>query len=225
VASLTRRRWLVWAVRSSVSWCRRVTRASSCFLDLARRRLRNDPLGLGVPGDQTGVDTVRFLEKAHGLGEAAYGARVDDRRRHAVRPEQSKGHLLVSPGRLHGDQADAMAFAERSQRRNTLRRAGEAGRDAVAADPRIQGLGRDVYSTNNLCHDNLPCPCDWRSSDCTVVRDNGGGPNAHPRLWPRGARASLAARGGRRPLATSQRRCYLSTPPTSRYKGGCTTLG
>src|SRR5262249_54155274 len=93
------------------------------------------------------------------------------------------------------------------------------GRDAVAADPRIQGLGRDVYSTNNLCHDNLPCPCDWRSSDCTVVRDNGGGPNAHPRLWPRGARAQLAPPGGRRPLATSQRRCYLSTPPTSRYKG------
>src|SRR6478752_6834431 len=30
---------------------------------------------------------------------------------------------------------------------------------------------RHVYSTNRLLHGNLPCPYDWNSSDCSVVRD------------------------------------------------------
>src|SRR6185312_5794125 len=30
---------------------------------------------------------------------------------------------------------------------------------------------RNVHSTNRLLHGNLPCPCDWNSSDCSVVRD------------------------------------------------------
>jgi len=41
-------------------------------------------------------------------------------------------------------------------------------------------------------------------SDCPVVRDNGGGPNASPRLWPKSTRAPSAAPWGRWPPAPGQ---------------------
>src|SRR5215218_7740719 len=38
-------------------------------------------------------------------------------------------------------------------------------------DADIKSGFRNVHSTNRLLHGNLPCPCDWNSSDCSVVRD------------------------------------------------------
>src|SRR5260221_13761420 len=95
----------------------------------------------------------------------------------------------------------------------------EASGLVPGAQTGIEGLRGYINPTNQLGHGNLPCSCDCQSGDCSVVRDNGGGPKAHLRLWPEGERAPSAARGGRWPSAPSQRRFHHTTPPPSRYKG------
>jgi hypothetical protein len=78
---------------------------------------------------------------------------------------------------------------------------------------------RNVDSTDDVGHGNLPCACDGPSGDCTVVRDESDGPKAHPRLQPEGKRASAAARGGGRPPAPSQPGETNPTRRFARYKG------
>ena len=150
---------------------------------------------------------------------ATHAARIDEGGLDAVAPQQGERPLLISAGRLHDDQGDALLAAEACQRSNALRVVVETRKTPFTANPRIQFLRRNVDSTNDSRHGNLPCPCDGRSSDCSVVRDNGGGPKAHPRLRPEGTREPIAARGSGRPPIPSQRRKTNHTTLNSRYKG------
>ena len=91
----------------------------------------------------------------------------------------------------------------------------EAGRCARSAAPLRRGRAgprersaADIYSTDEVRHGNLPCPCDRQSSDCSVVRDTAaGGPMAHPRLLPEVGRAAARrarVRAAARTLAARQ---------------------
>jgi hypothetical protein len=172
------------------------------LLGVAGRRAGADALGLGIPGDDAGIDAVGLLEQPHRFGEAAHRARIDDRRGGALRPEQAEGQLLVSAGRPRGDQIDRVRAAERGQRRDPLAAARKAPVwPTGVSDAGVQARRGDVNSTNRLCHGNLPCPCDWRSSDCPVVRDTAAaGPTAHPRLSPEVGRAPAAGPLAAQPL-------------------------
>jgi hypothetical protein len=70
-----------------------------------------------------------------------------------------------------------------------------------------------------LSHGNLPCTCDRKSGDCSVVRDCGGG--------PRRSTTVVQPEGSRVPPPTQEtpnsnllrRACHHNMPPLSRYKG------
>src|SRR6185437_543646 len=188
----------------------------------AGRRPRRQALGLGKPGNDAGIDAIGLLEKAHGLGKPPHRARVGEGNRHALPPQEDEGQLLVPTRRLHGDESDTLLPAECRKRFDPWRIVGEAPHLRAGAKNYVETSRRYINSTNELGHGNLPCPCERRSSDCSVVRDNGDGPKAHPRLWPEVGRAPVAARGGRWPSAPSQRRFHHIPPPPSRYKVGRT---
>jgi protein ImuB len=191
------------------------------LLGVRGRGLRHDVFDVGKPGDDPGIDPIGLLQDAHGLGKAADRPRVDDCCRHTLGPQQAKGQFLVPARRLHRDKRDLVFSAEPGQRDNPGGIARKALDRPVAAEPGLKVGAGDIYSTNQLCHGNLPCPCDRQSSDCPVVRDTAaGGPKAHPRLWPEGARAPHAAHGFRWPPEPVQRRSHHNPAPNSRYKGG-----
>jgi hypothetical protein len=147
--------------------------------------------------------------------------RIDDSGRHAGGPQHAKRQPLVPTGCLHRDKGDLVLLAERRQLGNPGGVAREALDRPVAAEPGLERGAADIYSTSNIRHDNLPCPCDRQSSDCSVVRDTAaGGPKAHPRLLPEVGRAPHAAHAGRWPPARVQRRSDHKPAPISRYKVG-----
>src|SRR5260370_23744073 len=90
--------------------------------------------------------------------------------RQSLGPQLREGLLFISAGGLHGDQLDTMLPAKLGQFSDTFAGVGKEVGDAVGADPSLQGTRRNIYSTNDLGHGNLPCTCDWKSGDCTVVR-------------------------------------------------------
>jgi hypothetical protein len=114
-----------------------------------------------------------------------------------------------------------MRFAERGKGGDAVAAPLEAlPRPSIVANASVESVGRDVHSTDDSCHGNLPCPCDGQSSDCPVVRDTAAtGPNAPLRLWPEGRRATVTARWVWRPPDPSQRRSHHHAAPMSRYKG------
>jgi hypothetical protein len=69
---------------------------------------------------------------------------------------------------------------------------------------------RDIHSTNNSGHGNLPCKCDWESCDCSVVRDKGGGPWAERGWRTPEARREPPARGGTDASVPPLRQFHLS---------------
>ena len=79
--------------------------------------------------------------------------------------------------------------------------------------------GADVHSTDDVCHDNLPCRCDGQSGDCPVVRDEArAGPRALLRLWPEGMRAPDIARRVRWPPDPAHPGCSMPPGRMTRYK-------
>jgi hypothetical protein len=172
----------------------------------AGRGLADQVLDLAVSGDDARVDPVGLFQQAQALGQPSHRARIDDGAGHALGPQQAEGQLLISAARLHHHQLDRVPVAERQQRLHALGRSLDADLGPLKTDARVQPLTRNVHSTDDLRHGNLPCACDWKSSDCSVVRDRGGGPLAHPRLQPEGSRAPAAAWGDRRPPIPPQRR-------------------
>jgi len=167
---------------------------------LCRRRWRGwfDMLGFGVPSDHGAIDPVGLLERSHGFGEVTHGAGIDDGCRQPASPKLSKRLSLVSTGRLHHHHVDLVGPAEVSESLDAFGGIGELPPGTCAADAGIESFRADVHSTEDVCHGNLPCPCDGQSSDCPVVRDEAAtGPRTRVRLWPEGGRAPVAARGGR----------------------------
>lgn len=130
---------------------------------------RSDPLGLRVPGDHAAIDAIGLLEAAHGFGELANRSRIDDRDRLAGAPKLGEGQPLVSARRLHDDEVDVVLFAKLRQRQTAFEASGELSPGAVLPDAGVERFGANIHSTNLVRHGHLPCPCDWRSSDCPVV--------------------------------------------------------
>ena len=134
----TRRCWFSCAVRISVSWRRRVTRARNCCWLRGARHERRRLLDLRIPGDHARVDRVGLLQPTHALRELAHGARVEDGHRQVVFGKLREGSPLVAAGSFHGDQFDLMGLAEGGQRGDAFDGVGKRCRRAVAADARFQ---------------------------------------------------------------------------------------
>ena len=202
------------------------------LLGLACRLLGDDALDLSKPGNDAGVDAICLLEKAHRLGELAHRACIDHGARQALGRQQREGQFLVSAGRLHDHELDPVVPAEASKCLDALGRPLKAAIWAISADTGIQHLVGDIYSTNHLCHGNLPCrgplhESGVRASANPYAEDRGKAPSPRPSPRKRGEgaeaprrmtsatemRASDSPKLGRESGATSPSSCAGSPTP------------
>jgi hypothetical protein len=147
------------------------------LLGRARRRRRGGPPGLPEAGDHGGVDAVGLLQGAHRLGKAPHVAGIDEAAGLAGLPEQEEGEPLVAAARLHHDEPGALGSAEGAERGDAGRVVAKPLRGPARLDMSVEPILRNVHSTDDLVHGNLPCACDWwKPSDCSVVRDSGEDP-------------------------------------------------
>ncbi len=121
-----------------------------------RRRLFH----LRIPGDHAGIDAIGLFQPPHALGKLAHRARVEDGRRQTGFRQLRKGLLLVAAGGFHGHQFHLVLTTEDRQRGDAFRVVGERRRGALPADAGFQRIRRNIHSTNDPCHGNLPCMCD-----------------------------------------------------------------
>jgi hypothetical protein len=122
--------------------------------------------------------------------------------------------------RFARDEPDLVLLAEGRQCGDAGGIIGKAPGLAISAEPDVKRRRRDIHSTDEIDHANLPCPCDRQSSDCSVVRDRAaGGPKALPRLLPEGGRVPRAAHGVGWPPDPVQRRTHHTPALIARYKG------
>src|SRR5262249_54755162 len=126
-------------------------------------------------------------------------------------PQQGKRLLFISPRSLHHHQLHLVLSTKGGQFGDPCDIVREATGRSFTPDPGLQRTRSNIHSTNDLGHGNLPCTCDWKSGDCSVVRASDGGPKAHTRFSkPEGSRAPSAARGVR-----SLRPPHSDIPPQS----------
>ena len=168
------------------------------LLGRTRRRRGLKLPDLCISGDDGGIDRVGLLQKAHGLGEPANLARIDDAARLACLPQRRKRQALTAPARLHHDQRRAVAAAEAGEFGDAAAIVAETACRPGRVDMGIEPLFRNIYSTDNRVHGNLPCACDWSQATIrsyvtqakipgspTVVAGGATGDFATPRIgWP-----------------------------------------
>ena len=114
-----------------------------------------------------GVDLVGLLQEAHRLGETSHRARVDDRTGDARFPQEAEHHPLVSAGGLHHHQLDGV-LAAKARRRSTppwgVTSHLHQWTDRPARSRPSSVFPETSYSTNDVCHSNLPCACGWNQA-------------------------------------------------------------
>jgi hypothetical protein len=86
--------------------------------------------------------------------------RIEDGNRQTGRGQLGKGQLLVAARGFHGHQLDLVLVAENGQRGEPFYAVGETIGGAIGADAGFQRSRRNIHSTNDPCHGNLPCMCD-----------------------------------------------------------------
>ena len=96
---------------------------------------------------------------AHRLGEAAHLAGIDEGAGQTFLPQKQERAALAAAGCLHRHKSRAMAAAKQRQLGDALRIVGEAAGRSARLDMRVQPILRNVHSTNDLVHGNLPCAC------------------------------------------------------------------
>jgi hypothetical protein len=172
-------------------------------------------------GDDGGIDPVGLLQIAHRLGKAAHLPGIDDGAGQLHRPEHGEGAAFAASARLHDHEFHSLLAAEAGQLLHSAGIIGKAPRRRAWQDVRIQPALRNIHSTDDLDHGNLPCSCDWSRATIrsyvtmaeipgspTVVAGGGTGDTASQWSgWPPGPLASRFHR-------TKSIRC--------RYKGGWT---
>jgi hypothetical protein len=104
---------------------------------------------------------------------------MGDRARLARLPQGQKRGLLDAAARLHHHQGDLMCTAMGAQFGHAPGGIGETTMSR-RLDPDVEPRLGHIDSTMVRHHGNLPCLYDGRSSDCSVVRDSGGGPWLRP---------------------------------------------
>jgi len=114
-------------------------------------------LDFGIPGDHGRVDAIGLFQPAHAFGELAHRARVQDGDAQTLFREQGKSLLLVPAGGFHGHQLGPMRLAECRQFGNAFGVVGERVGRALLADASFQRIFRNIHSTNDPRHGNLPC--------------------------------------------------------------------
>src|SRR5215472_10265016 len=172
---------------------------------------------LSKPGNHTGIDAIGLLQQSHAFGKATDGPRIENGHGKTASPQLQESWFFVSTRGLHGHQLDSLLAAKLGQFSDALMTVGETMFRTLTTDAGVQITRRNIHSTNDLGHGNLPCTCDWKSGDCSVVRANDGEPHANPR-WspPQGQRASPPCGGSENSGPSPQHslnscRCYTDT--------------
>ena len=202
-------------------WRNRVTRASS-FAASPLPAGWHKALDLGEPGDDAGVDAVSLFEPAPWPSAKRRTARgLTMAHGYAVGPTAEPKASFSYPPVASMATSSTPWCGRRREPGDARGVVLETCDGPVAADAGIQIFGRNVHSTNDLCHGNLPCACDCDPCDCSVVCDTGGGPIALPRLQPEGCRAPTPGdrTGGRR---SDRSVSFSEKSPTLRFRyRGC----
>ena len=190
------------------------------LLILARRRGGDDPPGSGVASDDLGIDSVGLLQTAHCLGKVSDRQRIDHGAGQPGLPQTEEGGLLIAAAGLHHHQFGPRLAAKRRQRRHPFAGVGHPRERPRRTGKNVEPVLRNIHSTNDLHHGNLPCLYDWKPNDCSVVRDS----NADPRLRPgrtdlrgNGRQRCNAGVGGHPPQRITA--SIMQTVTLSRYKG------
>ena len=115
-------------------------------------------VGCGILGDEGGVNGVGLFQPPHGLGEVAHGTRVAEGDGQAGGPELAIHAAFVTAAGFDGDPIDVVLLAEGQQ----IGDAGDGVGETLAArvEENVEELRRNIDSTNDLGHGNLPCACD-----------------------------------------------------------------
>src|SRR6266446_8450175 len=179
---------------------------------------------LGIPNrfnlssSRFSVDLVGLLQRAHRLGILPDVARIGDGAGQAFFPQQQKGPAFIATGRLHRHQLHPLLAAERCQRRDPGPIVPEAAADSPRFDAGIEPGLRNIHSTNDLHHGNLPCSCD---RDLPTVRScvTTAMIPGSPTVVAKGASGDVAARFGRWPPAKALSRFHRTFCSMGRYKG------
>ncbi len=133
-------------------------------------------------------------------------------------PQQQESQPFIATTGLHDDKFDVMALTPGGQVGYACRIIAETARRSARLDMGIEPSFRNIHSTYDLVHGNLPCACDWSQAtirsyvtkakvpgSSTVVTGGVSGDSAKPRIgWPSGSRLS---------------RFHRTKSPPCRYKG------
>jgi hypothetical protein len=168
-------------------------------------------------GSGTYKDKVGLHTRCVRLGEAAHTARIGQGAGNAFLPKEQEGHTFIAARRLHDGQFGTVPAAKGGKRRYSRRIVGEALKGRNRNHGRVEPSFRNIDSTYDLGHGNLPCSCDWSQAtvrSCVTTAKIPGSPT----VVAGGATGDIATRWGQWPPVPGRHRFHPTMNPLSRYK-------
>src|SRR5581483_4605542 len=175
-------------------------------------------LGDRKAGDDGGIESVGLFQDTHRLGVAPHALGVGQAAGNADFPQRQEGHPLKATGRFHRHELHVMSTTERGQLGDPRRIVIETRERSRWRYMSIQPALRNIHSTDDLGHGNLPCTYDWKPTtvrSCVTVAKIPGSPT----VVAGGRTGDIAKRRGRWPPAPALSRFHRTKLPPCGYKG------
>jgi hypothetical protein len=117
-------------------------------------------LDFRIPGDHPGIDGIGLFQPPHAFRKLTNIARVEHGHGHFLIGQMHYRPLFIAASGFHSHHLHLVFTAKLNQRSYPRSVVGESACGTGLANTHIQKRRRNIHSTNNANHGNLPCMCD-----------------------------------------------------------------